>query len=36
MMKNLLERLRRKWPVRPEQTTKEATEVALRVFPRCC
>lgn len=24
------------WPARPELTAKEATEEALRVYPRCC
>ncbi len=36
MMKNVLNRLRRLWPVRPDVTPEEATETALLVYPRCC
>ncbi len=36
MMRNALNRLRVLWPLRPEQTPKEATETALLVYPRCC
>ncbi len=36
MMKKWLNRVWTFWPARPEMTTKEATEEALRVYPRCC
>ncbi len=36
MMKNLLEWVRKLWPERPEQSAEDATQEALRVYPRCC
>ncbi len=36
MMKSLRDLLRGVWPPRPDMTPEEATEAALRAYPRCC
>jgi len=36
MMRKWRDRLRAFWPTRPEMTAKQATDEALRVYPRCC